>query len=140
MKTMSAKISSEFSDSTKFTSEMQQQLTANHVTSVSPSAVTADTTAAPKSAGTVGSNIDEGDANAGSPDDNLGAGAIVAIVLATLFLIGAFVSALVWQQKKLTPKHDTPPSIELFEKRGSMNSLNPLDALHISSTTVSEEA
>ena len=54
MENMMAKSAATFSDSQPFTTEMQKTMTTNNVKTVSPSSITADTTATPSKAGTKG--------------------------------------------------------------------------------------
>ena len=54
MKTMSTKMTSTFSDSKTFSNEMQEKMTTNNVESVSPNTITADTSATPVNAGSLG--------------------------------------------------------------------------------------
>ena len=56
MENMMAKSAATFSDSQPFTTEMQKTMTTNNVTSISPSSITADTTATPSKAGTKGAS------------------------------------------------------------------------------------
>ena len=54
MNTLSTKMTSTFSDSKTFTNELQKKMTTNNVESVSPSTITADTSATPVNAGSLG--------------------------------------------------------------------------------------
>ena len=151
MNTLSTKMTSTFSDSKTFTNELQKKMTTNNVESVSPSTITADTSATPAEVDTPGksnsiSNNDEPD------DKTIHAGVIAAAVLVPLLVIAAIVGAVVWYrehhngtknqeememvslqsvQKAQAPKFETN---KLFERRGSMNSMNPL-VKHTTSTS-----
>jgi hypothetical protein len=129
MKTMSTKMTSTFSDSKKFTNEMQKAMTTNNVESVSSNTITADTSAAPSYAGTLGTNnaINNDKTPKSAPHDKINPGVIAAALLVPLLVIAAVVSAVVWYRRKKPSTYDTTPSIELFEKRGSVNSINPLE-------------
>jgi len=54
MNTLSTKMTSTFSDSKTFTNELQKKMTTNNVESVSPNTITADTSATPVNAGSLG--------------------------------------------------------------------------------------
>ena len=155
MKTMSKKMTSTFSDSQTFTKEMQQTMTTNNVESVSPTTITADTSATPAEVDTRGKdNSINNDDTTPTPDDKIDAGVIAAAVLVPLLVIAAIVGGFVWyrsnQKETKLEKHATEmveqrhddamnnnpvhtgstvqktPSVELFERKGSMNSTNPL--------------
>ena len=156
MKTMSKKMTSTFSDSQTFTKEMQQTMTTNNVESVSPNTITADTSATPAEVDTRGkdNSINNDDTTKPTPDDKIDAGVIAAAVLVPLLVIAAIVGGFVWyrsnQKETKLEKHATEmveqrhhdamnnnpvhtgstvqktPSVELFERKGSMNSTNPL--------------
>ena len=134
MKTMSTKMTSTFSDSKTFTNEMQKTMTTNNVNSISPNTITADTSAVPVNAGTLGNNAIENDkVPKTAPDDKINTGVIVAAVLIPLLVIAAVIGAVIWHRRTKMTTHETNPSIELFEKRESMNSINPLEG-HTSSS------
>ena len=129
MKTMSTKMTSTFSDSQTFTKEMQQTMTTNNVESVSPTTITADTSATPADAGTLGKdNAGSTDADTSPtpvPDNNINAGVITAAVLVPLCLVamGGFVWYRGKQRESKLEKHVT----EMVEQRhhNAMNS-NPM--------------
>jgi hypothetical protein len=150
MKTMSTKMTSTFSDSQTFTKEMQQTMTTNNVESVSPNTITADTSATPAEVDTRGkdNSINNDDTTKPIPDDEINAGVIAAAVLVPLLVIAAIVGAVVWyrehhnngtknQEEVVEMVSLEAPTLEtntLFERRGSMNSINPL-VNHTTSTT-----
>jgi hypothetical protein len=150
MKTMSKKMTSTFSDSQTFTKEMQQTMTTNNVESVSPNTITADTSATPAEVDTRGkdNSINNDDTTKPIPDDEINAGVIAAAVLVPLLVIAAIVGAVVWyrehhnngtknQEEVVEMVSLEAPTLEtntLFERRGSMNSINPL-VNHTTSTT-----
>jgi uncharacterized protein YdgA (DUF945 family) len=119
MKTLSTKMTSTFSDSTNFTKEMQQKMTTNNVQSVSPNTITADTSATPADAGTLGKdNAGSTDADTSPtpvPDNNINAGVIAAAVLVPLCLVamGGFVWYRGKQRESKLEKHVT----EMVEQR-----------------------
>ena len=156
METMSTKMTSTFSDSKTFTKEMQKTMTTNNVESVSPTTITTDTSATPTEAGTLGGKdnaVSNDDTTKPIPDE-INVGVIVAAVLVPLLVIAAVVGGFVWyrsnQKETKLEKHATEmveqrhddamnnnpvhtgstvqktPSVELFERKGSMNSTNPL--------------
>ena len=112
MKTMSKKMTSTFSDSQTFTKEMQQTMTTNNVESVSPTTITADTSATPTEAGTLGgkdNSINNDDTPKPTPDE-INVGVIVAAVLVPLLVIAAVVGGFVWyrtQKETKLEKHET---------------------------------
>ena len=150
MKTMSTKMTSTFSDSQTFTKEMQQTMTTNNVESVSPNTITADTSATPAEVDTRGKDKSiNNDDTTPTPDDKIDAGVIAAAVLVPLLVIAAIVGAVVWyrehhnnngtknQEEVVEMVSLEAPKLEtnkLFERRGSMNSINPL-VNHTTSTT-----
>ena len=103
MDAMTNKMTTVFSDSATFTSEMQKTMATNNVTSVSPSAVTADTSAVPQSAGTMGA--DKTTIN----DDNKesdNAGGIIAAVVIIFVLGGLAVGGFLWYSNKKKDDHN----------------------------------
>ena len=149
METMSTKMTSTFSDSQTFTKEMQQTMTTNNVESVSPNTITADTSATPAEVNTRGKDKSiNNDDTTPTPDDKIDAGVIAAAVLVPLLVIAAIVGAVVWyrehhnngtknQEEVVEMVSLEAPKLEtnkLFERRGSMNSINPL-VNHTTSTT-----
>jgi hypothetical protein len=112
METMSTKMTSTFSDSQTFTKEMQQTMTTNNVESVSPTTITADTSATPTEAGTLGGKdnaVSNDDTTKPIPDE-INVGVIVAAVLVPLLVIAAVVGGFVWyrtQKETKLEKHVT---------------------------------
>jgi hypothetical protein len=129
MKTLSTKMTSTFSDSTTFTKEMQQKMTTNNVQSVSPDTITADTSATPADAGTLGrDSAGSNDADTSFeplPDDNINTGVIAAAVLVPLCLVA--MGCFVWYRGKQRERNFEKHVIEMVEQRhhDAMNS-NPM--------------
>ena len=130
---------------------MQKTMTTNNVESVSPTTITADTSATPAEAGTLGGKdnaVSNDDTTKPIPDE-INVGVIAAAVLVPLLVIAAIVGAVVWyrehhnnngtknQEEVVEMVSLEAPKLEtnkLFERRGSMNSINPL-VNHTTSTT-----
>ena len=99
MNQLSTKMTTTFSNSAAFTTEMQKTMEANDVKSVSPSSITADTTAVPKSAGNVGSA--DGDNISNETDGaDAGGGAIAGAIVGVLVLGGIAVGGFLWYRNK----------------------------------------
>ena len=129
MKAMEQKIATKFSDKKVLNNEIKKTMIANDVKSVSPNDISADGTAAPT--GTVSNAIDNDEA--GEKDEADSGGIIAVVVVCLILLIAAAVGVFVWYQKfngteEKKERNDIElPTVELFEKRGSMNSINPLE-------------
>jgi len=98
MEEMITKMSSTYSDSAPFTSEMQKNMKANSVTSVSPSSVTADTTTVPQSSGTA---VADKPTNG---NENSDVGGIIGAIVGVLVFGGLIVGGFLWYRSK--PNHD----------------------------------
>ena len=125
-----------FSNSAAFTTEMQKTMEANDVKSVSPSSITADTTAVPKSAGNVGSADGDNISNKTDGDD-AGSSTLVIVIVVLVVCVVALLGAVVWvvwyrgrsesnQQQKMAYMSARTPTTELFVGDGR-NSFNPMD-------------
>ena len=137
MNQLSTKMTTTFSNSAAFTTEMQKTMKANDVKSVSPSSITADTTAAPKSAGNDESADGDYISNKTDGDDGSSTLIIVIVVLVVVCIV-ALLGAVVfgytllpmfhrYQNQKLDAYISSRrPTTELFEGDGR-NSFNPLD-------------
>jgi len=126
MKEMSAKMTSKFSNSASFTSEMQKIMKANSVTSVAPSSVTADTTAVPQNAGrettpssgaSINPNSNDADTT-NNNDPNTSSEWVDVIIPVVLLVFIAVVVLVVWYQYKVIDvKTDNYESFVTFYKR-----------------------
>jgi len=146
METVSTQMTTTFADSDTFTTELQSSMVANNIDSVSPEAISSDTTASPEKKGTdennpqvVGSEEKDASSEAESRDDDdvdVFGGLLwkLGLGLAGIVLVGAVI-ALVVRNKRLTRQlqayspTDEPavPTIEMFETRGSTNFGNPMN-------------
>ena len=119
MNTLSAKMTSTFSHSKTFTNELQKKMTTNNVESVSPNTITADTSATPADAGTLGRDIaGSNDADTSFepvPDDNINTGVIAAAVLVPLCLVA--MGGFVWYRSKQRERNFEKHVIEMVEQR-----------------------
>ena len=117
MNQLSTKMTTTFSNSAVFTTEMQKTMEANDVKSVSPSSITADTTAVPKSAGNVGSA--DGDNISNETDGADAGGAIAGAIVGVLVLGGIAVGGFLWyrNKQKQDDQHNAPatPAIGTLE-------------------------
>ena len=137
MNQLSTKMTTTFSNSAVFTTEMQKTMEANDVKSVSPSSITADTTAAPKSAGNVGSADGDNISNKTDGDD-AGSSTLVIVIVVLVVCVVALLGAVVWvvwyrgrsesnqHQKMDAYMSARTPTTELFVGDGR-NSFNPMD-------------
>ena len=133
MNQLSTKMTTTFSNSAAFTTEMQKTMKTNDVKSVSPASITADTTAAPKSVSNVGSA--DGDSTANKTDEADGSSALIIVIVVLVVCVVALLGAVVWyrgriefnQNQKLDAYVSSRrPTTELFEGDGR-NSFNPMD-------------
>ena len=146
MNQLSTKMTTTFSNSAAFTTEMQKTMKTNDVKSVSPASITADTTAAPKSVSNVGSA--DGDSTANKTDEADGSSALIIVIVVLVVCVVALLGAVVWYRGRIEINQNQKldayvssrrPTTELFEGDGR-NSFNPMDitGIELSSLAVGD--
>ena len=145
METVSTQMTTAFADSDTFTTELQASMVANNIDSVSPGAISSDTTASPEKTTTVvevvsGSGAKDASSAAVTRDEDdvdVVGGVLwkLGLGLAGIVLVVAVIALVVrnnkCHKKKMTAYSPTDepavPTIEMFETRGSKNYGNPLN-------------
>ena len=123
MDTMTAKMTKNFEDNSAFTSKLQTAMQTNNVASISPDSISADTTAKPKKIIEKPDGSSNDVSNNPTKKDPMSTGGIAALVIVLLLLIAAAVGAFFWHQSNTKASSG---GIELFERKNSINSINPL--------------
>lgn len=143
MDQLETKMTTTFSDSTAFTTEMQKTMEAHDVKSVSPASITADTTATPKSAGNVGSA--DGDVANKTGDDSVGSSTLIIVIVILVVCVVVLLGAVVWYRGRSTSASDPGketyeasrrPTVGVFEGDGGTSYINPMDTASIELSTL----